>query len=213
MTVDYYDWSAYHANVRPNQIAIRDLSANKELTYSELDIRSNKLAQWLQKNGVAKGDRVAILSQNCPEFFELEFACAKIGAIELPLNWRLTKPELEYILNDSTPSVLVYDAAFLDISIELQKDCQIKELLQIDNQDASNQYESALYESEGNFKRVQTNHDDLIMIMYTSGTTGHPKGAMINHRMQLYNCINLAAPALVSPETVQLVVLPLFHTG
>ena len=213
MTVDYYDWSAYHANVRPNQIAIRDLSANKELTYSELDIRSNKLAQWLQKNGVAKGDRVAILSQNCPEFFELEFACAKIGAIELPLNWRLTKPELEYILNDSTPSVLVYDAAFLHISIELQKDCQIKELLQIDNQDASNQYESALYESEGNFKRVQTNHDDLIMIMYTSGTTGHPKGAMINHRMQLYNCINLAAPALVSPETVQLVVLPLFHTG
>ena len=213
MTVDYYDWSAYHANVRPNQIAIRDLSANKELTYSELDIRSNKLAQWLQKNGVAKGDRVAILSQNCPEFFELEFACAKIGAIELPLNWRLTKPELEYILNDSTPSVLVYDAAFLDIAIELQKDCQIKEALQIDNQDASNQYESALYESEGNYKRVQTNHDDLIMIMYTSGTTGHPKGAMINHRMQLYNCINLAAPALVSPETVQLVVLPLFHTG
>ena len=213
MTVDYYDWSAYHANVRPNQVAIRDLSANKELTYSELDIRSNKLAQWLQKNGVDKGDRLDILSKNCPEFFELEFACAKIGAIELPLNWRLTKPELEYILNDSTPSVLVYDAAFLDISIELQKDCQIKESLEIDSQDASNQYESALDESEGNYKRVQANHDDLIMIMYTSGTTGHPKGAMINHRMQLYNCINLAAPALVSPETVQLVVLPLFHTG
>ena len=169
MTVDYYDWSAYHANVRPNQIAIRDLSANKELTYSELDIRSNKLAQWLQKNGLAKGDRVAILAQNCPEFFELEFACAKIGAIELPLNWRLTKPELEYILNDSTPRVLVYDAAFLDIAIELQKDCQIKESLQIDNQDASNQYESALYGSEGNYKRVQTNHDDLIMIMYKIG--------------------------------------------
>ncbi len=213
MTVNHYDWSAYHANVRPNKIAIRDLSFNKELTYSELDVRANKLAEWLQKNGVTKGDRVAILSQNCAEFFELEFACAKIGAIELPLNWRLTKPELEYILNDSTPTVLIYDSAFLDISLELQKDCQIKESLQIDKEDSSSQYESALTESNGNYEEVPTTHDDLIMIMYTSGTTGHPKGAMINHRMQLYNCINLATPVFVSPETVQLVVLPLFHTG
>ena len=213
MTVNHYDWSAYHANVRPNKIAIRDLSINKELTYSELEIRSNKLAEWLQKNGVGKGDRVAILSHNCAEFFELEFACAKIGAIELPLNWRLTKPELEYILNDSTPTVLIYDSAFLDISLELQKDCQIKGSLQIDNEDSLSQYESALRESNGNYEEVPTTHDDLIMIMYTSGTTGHPKGAMINHRMQLYNCINLASPAFVSAETVQLVVLPLFHTG
>ena len=213
MTVNHYDWSAYHANVRPNKIAIRDLSINKELTYSELEIRSNKLAEWLQKNGVGKGDRVAILSHNCAEFFELEFACAKIGAIELPLNWRLTKPELEYILNDSTPTVLIYDSSFLDISLELQKDCQIKASLQIDNEDPLSQYESALRESNGNYEEVPTTHDDLIMIMYTSGTTGHPKGAMINHRMQLYNCINLASPAFVSAETVQLVVLPLFHTG
>ena len=213
MTVNHYDWSAYHANVRPNKIAIRDLSINKELTYSELDIRSNKLAEWLQKNRVGKGDRVAILSHNCAEFFELEFACAKIGAIELPLNWRLTKPELEYILNDSTPTVLIYDSAFLDISLELQKDCQIQGSLQIDNEDPLSQYESALRESNGNYEEVPTTHDDLIMIMYTSGTTGHPKGAMINHRMQLYNCINLASPAFVSAETVQLVVLPLFHTG
>ena len=117
MTVNYYDWSAYHANVRPNKIAIRDLSVNKELTYSELDIRSNKLAEWLQKNGVGKGDRVAILSHNCAEFFELEFACAKIGAVAIPINWRLPKPDLESILHHSTPSVLMSDSGFLDISI------------------------------------------------------------------------------------------------
>ena len=68
-------------------------------------------------------------------------------------------------------------------------------------------------ESKGNFQYIETNHDDLIMIMYTSGTTGHPKGAMINHRMQLYNIVNLASPAYVNSDTVQLVVLPLFHTG
>ena len=112
MSVKHYDWSAYHAYVRPDKIAIRDVSAKQTLTYKELDERASLLANWLQKVGIQKGDRVAILSQNCAEFFELEFACAKVGAIELPLNWRLTKPELEYILNDSTPKVLIYDESF-----------------------------------------------------------------------------------------------------
>ena len=213
MTVKHYDWSAYHANVRPNKVAIRDLSANKELTYSELNSRANKLAGWLQSQGIKKGDRVAILSQNCAEFFELEFACAKIGAIELPLNWRLTKPELEYILKDSTPHILIYDAMFLDISIELQKDCSISSSLQIDSDDLQSEYEEALNSSDGSHEVVESFQEDLIMIMYTSGTTGHPKGAMINHQMQLYNCINLASPVFVTSESVQLVVLPLFHTG
>ena len=213
MTVKHYDWSAYHANVRPNKIAIRDLSANKELTYSELNIRANKLAGWLQSQGIKKGDRVAILSQNCAEFFELEFACAKIGAIELPLNWRLTKPELEYILKDSTPHTLIYDAMFLDISIELMKDCSINSSLQIDSGDLQSEYEEALNSSDGSHEVVESSQEDLIMIMYTSGTTGHPKGAMINHQMQLYNCINWATPVFVTSESIQLVVLPLFHTG
>ena len=115
MSVKHYDWSAYHAYVRPDKVAIRDVSANQTLTYKELDHRACLLATWLQKIGVQKGDRVAILSQNCAEFFELEFACAKVGAVELPLNWRLTKPELEYILNDSTPKVLIYDESFSEI--------------------------------------------------------------------------------------------------
>ena len=213
MTVQHYDWSAYHSNVRPNKIAIRDLSNNQTLTYKELDDRANKLAHWLQANGVKKGDRIAILSQNCAEFFELEFACAKTGSIELPLNWRLTKPELEYILNDSTPHALIYDESFSDIAIELTKDCNIQSSLQIDKKDASSQYEEAIKDSDASYEKVDCTQDDLIMIMYTSGTTGHPKGAMINHQMQLYNVINLAAPAFVGPDTVQLVALPLFHTG
>ena len=129
MSVKHYDWSAYHAYVRPEKIAIRDVSAKQTLTYKELDERASLLANWLQKVGIQKGDRVAILSQNCAEFFELEFACAKVGAVELPLNWRLTKPELEYILNDSTPKVLIYDESFSEISLELIKDCSISNSL------------------------------------------------------------------------------------
>lgn len=213
MAIKHYDWSAYHANVRPSKIAIKDLSAGKELTYLELDARANRLAIWLQNTGVNKGDRVAILSQNCSEFFELEFACAKIGAIELPLNWRLTKPELEYILKDSDPYVLIYDATFSDIAAGLLIDCGVEASLRIDQNDPISQYEMALKNSNGQYKVAECTQEDLIMIMYTSGTTGHPKGAMITHQMQLYNTINLAAPALVTTEAVQLVVLPLFHTG
>tara|TARA_Y100000813_G_C24156900_1_gene350117 strand:+ start:774 stop:2318 length:1545 start_codon:yes stop_codon:yes gene_type:complete len=213
MSVKHYDWSAYHAYVRPEKIAIRDVSAKQTLTYKELDERASLLANWLQKVGIQKGDRVAILSQNCAEFFELEFACAKVGAIELPLNWRLTKPELEYILNDSTPKVLIYDESFSEISTELLRDCKISNSLEIDKKNNESQYELSLKESMQSYERVEIFQDDLIMIMYTSGTTGHPKGAMINHQMQLYNIINLASPAYVSTDTVQLVVLPLFHTG
>lgn len=213
MAVKHYDWSAYHAYVRPNKIAIRDLSSNQLLTYKELDNRACLLANWLQKVGVEKGDRVAILSQNCAEFFELEFACAKIGAIELPLNWRLTKPELEYIINDSTPKVIIYDHSFAEISNDLVSDCSISDSLEINKEDPNSQYELTLSESSHTYDQPEIDQEDLIMIMYTSGTTGHPKGAMINHQMQLYNVINLASPAFVSSDSVQLVVLPLFHTG
>ena len=124
-----------------------------------------------KKGWHSKGDRVAILSQNCAEFFELEFACAKVGAIELPLNWRLTKPELEYILNDSTPKVLIHDESFSEISTELLRDCKISNSLEIDKKNNESQYELSLKESMQSYERVEIFQDDLIMIMYTSGTT------------------------------------------
>ena len=151
MSVKHYDWSAYHAYVRPDKVAIRDVSANQTLTYQELDDRACLLATWLQKIGIQKGDRVAILSQNCAEFFELEFACAKVGAVELPLNWRLTKPEVEYILNDSTPKVLIYDESFSEISLELIKDCSISNSLEIDKNNSDSQYEITLKESSASY--------------------------------------------------------------
>ena len=85
--------------------------------------------------------------------------------------------------------------------------------MEIDKEDLESEYEISLKESSYDFVQPDINQEDLIMIMYTSGTTGHPKGAMINHKMQLYNAINLASPAFVATDTVQLVVLPLFHTG
>ena len=102
MSVKHYDWTAY-AGVRGSKVAIVDLDTQEEVTHGTLDDRANRLGEWMQSKGVVKGDRVAVLTPNCPEVFEVEFACSKVGAICIPLNWRLTVPELQYILGDSTP--------------------------------------------------------------------------------------------------------------
>lgn len=209
--MEYFDWAAGQAETRPNKVAIIDIDSGQNLTYADLETRSSNLAGYLQSQGVIKGERVAILSRNSPHFFELEFACGKIGAIGVPLNWRLTVPELEYILGDCAPQVLIYDSQFADQAEQLKKLCTISQLIEIDF-DAHDAYD-AIVATPCSYTAERLNHDDVGMIMYTSGTTGHPKGAMITHGMNFINCVNLGIPTRISPNTVQLVVLPLFHTG
>jgi len=212
MADKHYDWTRHQADMRPNKIAIVDLDTGREISYSQLEERSNQLAGWLQGTGISKGDRVAVLLPNCPEFFEIQFACSKSGAVCLPLNWRLTESELEYILKDSTPTILIHDVSFAKTASSLAQKCNISGLLEVEPDNAHNPYELALA-AAGEYNPVSSTHDDVCMIMYTSGTTGHPKGALITHGMVFYNCVNLGMPAGITTKTVQLVVLPLFHTG
>jgi fatty-acyl-CoA synthase len=204
----YYDWIAHHAGRRPATLAVHDLQTNRKFTYADLDKRTNQLTAALAGMGIGKGDRIALLAPNCAEYFELQFACGRLGAIMLPLNWRLTVPELEYILGDSTPKLLIHDKAFAPQAAQLSK-----HRLEIDHDTSDSPYERALAKAPAASSPVPLTHDDIGMVMYTSGTTGHPKGAIITHGMVFWNCVNLGIPALITPETVQLVVLPLFHTG
>ena len=213
MPVPYYDWTEHNANIRPNKVAILDSDNQQTLTYRQLNTRANQLGSWLKVNDIKKGDRVAILMPNCPEFFEAQFACSKIGAICLPLNWRLTAPELDYILNDSTPSVVIYDEKFSELIVKLKTTCAVPTYLEIAENKSDSPYETAISASSETLTPTPCTHDDTSMIMYTSGTTGHPKGALITHGMTFYNCVNLGIPAGVSSKAIQLVVLPLFHTG
>ena len=212
MIVKHYDWASHHAEVRPDKAAIKRLDTGEQLTYKELDKRSGCLAGWLQSIGIGKGDRLALLMRNCPEFFEVQFACNKIGAIFLPLNWRLTENELAYILANATPSALIYDAAFVAAAEALQSRCQLANILQFDL-DAKDSAYTEVIAAAHSYEPVQCTHDDVAVIMYTSGTTGHPKGAMITFGMVFFNCVNLGIPAGITTDVVQLVVLPLFHTG
>jgi fatty-acyl-CoA synthase len=216
--VHAYDWVANHRAHRPGKEAVRELACGRRFTYADLDRRADALAAWLGSMGVGRGDRVALLAHNGVEFFDLEFACVRTGAIAVLLNWRLTASELEYILNDSAPQVLIHDVEFAATAQALQDRCGIRTLLCIDTRAggaaAGNPYETALAAFIGKPVRRETlTHDDVVTIMYTSGTTGHPKGAMITHGMNFWNCVNLGGPAGIGGDTVHLSVLPLFHTG
>jgi fatty-acyl-CoA synthase len=206
--IRYYDWAAHHADRRPNKLAIHDLATGRKLTYAAVDERARRLASHLAGRGLVRGDRVALLAQNGPEYFDLQFAAGKTGLVMLPLNWRLAVPELEYILNDAGAKVLIHDPAFADQARALQQCCGIQHRIEI-----GDPYEAALAAASSDITPVPLTHDDISTIMYTSGTTGHPKGAIITHGMTFWNCVNLGIPALIGPDTVQLVVLPLFHTG
>ncbi len=211
-TIRYYDWIRHHGAGRPNQVAIHDLATGRNLTYRELDTRTDQLGAYLQSLGIAKGDRVAILAHNGPEFFELQFACGRIGAIAVLLNWRLTVAELEYIVSDSSPKVMIHDSSFAEVAGQLQSLCNVEHLVSIVTGASDSQYELGLA-SAGPISVLDLTHDDPSTIMYTSGTTGHPKGAIITHGMTFWNCVNLGVPARISSLTVQLVSLPCFHTG
>ncbi len=215
-TIAFYDWISHHNDLRPTKRAVHDLATGRNLTYADLHARTNAFANVLAETGVGRGDRVAVLAKNGPEYLEAQFACWRIGAIAVLLNWRLTAHELDYICNDSTPRFLLHDVSLNELAVELQLRCpSIIDLLTIDSANGANSpYESKLAQHLGSpFAAAPQTHDDASTIMYTSGTTGNPKGAIITHGMTFWNCINLGIPARISPDTVQLVVLPLFHTG
>jgi len=140
--IPYFDWIAHHAGRRPAQPALHDLHTGRKFTYAELDRRIDQLAGALASRGVGRGDRVALLAPNGPETFELQFACGRLGAIMLPLNWRLAVPELQYILGDSTPSLLIHDSGFAEAAAQLAE-----RRLEIDIERPDSDYERALLEA------------------------------------------------------------------
>ena len=120
MTTPSYDWIAHHALVRGDKLAMHDLATGRKFTYREMNERNSRLAQALRDEfGITRGDRVAVLAENDTNFFETQFACWKLGAIFVPLNWRLSIPELEYIVGDAGPDVIIHDDQFADNATKL----------------------------------------------------------------------------------------------
>jgi fatty-acyl-CoA synthase len=210
-SVRYYDWIAHHGRRTPGKVAMVDLASGRRFTYAQFDARVSRLAGHLRNEfEVARGDRVAVLAQNATDILELQFACGRLGAVFLPLNTRLTVPELRYIFDDASPRVMVHDGDLAETALAVARLCKLEATLRLGD---GGSYEAGIEAAKPLDPIEIVGLDDISSVMYTSGTTGKPKGAIITHGMTFWNCVNLGGPALISSESVQLTVLPLFHTG
>lgn len=190
------------------------------LTYKELNASSNRLANALIADGVEKGERVGLLMMNSREFMEAYFALAKVGAVVVPLNWRLVADELEFILKDSGTQRLIFGNEFVDTVAELHSrgdKTEVKQWLQVtDGAEAA--YFAADYamfrdQAPDTEPVVRAADDDMLYIMYTSGTTGLPKGVVHTHHSAIWGLVTIGATAEYQDKDRYLACLPMFHVG
>ncbi len=195
-----------HASNRPDVVAIR--CGSRSLTYAELHERSSRLAQALLLAGVGPGDRVAHLDRTAPELVELLFATSKIGAVAVPLNWRLAPAELETIVADAGSKVMIAGPSHYEVARQIARD--VPQRLEVI--DTGEDYERRLQAESAIDPGHRGAAHDVAVQMYTSGTTGLPKGVLTTQR-------NLAAAYLSADvwlfdsDSISLTPLPMFHIG
>ncbi len=205
------------AQLGPDREALVELERGRRFTYAELNARTNRIAHTMLARGVAKGDRVAVLTMNGAEFIETYFGLAKIGAVMVPLNWRLVPEELSFILGDAGAHVLVFDHEFDEAAAALHAgDTPIREWIRVGEAggpDFAASYDALTAEAPSDEPEIRASDDDLLFIMYTSGTTGLPKGAVHTHASMIASSITMNMTADMRYTDRYLQMLPLFHVG
>jgi len=210
---------AKRAHLSPDLEGLVDVAGGRRFRYAELDARCNRTANALAARGVGKGDRVALLLMNGPEFVETFFALAKLGAVVVPLNWRLVADELSYILRDSGAGTLVFGSEFADVVAELHArgadGTAVATWVQVGGETAgfALDYDALQAGADAGSPEITAADDDMLYIMYTSGTTGHPKGVMHSHATALWASFTILATAEMRFRDRYLLALPLFHVG
>lgn len=208
----HYDWLSHHAMATPESLCWVDLHSSRRFTFEQADARCRQLAAHLTRQcGVQEGDRIAVLAMNSTDMMEIHSACARVGAIFLPLNWRLAAPEIDFILGDAEAKVLIHDTSTQAIVDALT--VRPSRIIETTGGGTPSAYEEAIATSDGDCPVADLTHDDTWTIMYTSGTTGRPKGARNTYGMAFINAVNLGFPAKITPASIGVTVLPLFHTG
>lgn len=185
-------------------------------TYNEFYTRMNKVSHALFNMKFYKGDRIAILLNNRPEYFELYFGIFNMGGIAVPLNTRLSPPELIYIINHSGANTIVYEDKFEDTIQSIIDDLPaIKNIITVGEKvnDHAQSYEMLLAEASGDDMEAEVDEDDIAFLCYTSGTTGNPKGAMITHKNMTQMCSYQLIELPRYRNYVGMCLFPFFHIG
>jgi fatty-acyl-CoA synthase len=210
-----HDWLARWATLAPERVAIFETARARPWSYAELNDRAARLATVLRAGlGIERGRRIALLAGNRTEVFEAYFACAKAGLTLLPLNWRLRHPELVRIAEDAEPAVLLFDEAWADVAEALHQAHPFEHRLAIGGRShgGMRSYEDALAEAKP-LAHGPIGLSDCPLVLYTSGTTGHPKGVLLPWRQMVFNALNTALACELTSSDRGLACLPLFHTG
>ena len=198
------DWLTNRARITPDRVAVVNGASGEEYTYIQLNNRAENIACSLLNQGIDKGDRVGLISPNNICYIDLFFACMKIGAIFVPLNWRLSKQEMDVILEDCKPKMVFY---MNETSQFITKDylgiaCNVE----------GKTYKK--WVADVGYRQITDIQIDApLAIIYTGGTTGKPKGVVLTHQSIFYNTINTINSWNITANDTTLTSLPMFHTG
>lgn len=190
-------------------------------TYDQLAERIERLASALEERGLKPGDRVAYLGNNHPAFVETLFAAGLLGAVFVPLNTRLAPPEVQFALQDSGSTIVVVDSSFVELAARAVGDTAVHHVLALAGSAVTEgaaglsweNYDDAVSASAATVRDVPVALEDAAIILYTSGTTGRPKGAVLTHGNMTWNSYNVLVDYDVTSDAVGLMIAPMFHVA
>lgn len=216
-----YSWNiadrlAWQAEKQPAAPAI--ISGETPMSYGQLNCRVSTLAAWFRAAGVGLGDRVCVVTENHLDVITSLLALARLGAVAVPTNWRLAEPELTYIAQHADAVGMVTQTKFLTTVRGVAAACGARFILDIEHDAAGDDIVTAIGDAIERHDGavvpgVVAEEHDLQRIMYTSGTTSHPKGVMLSHGNVLWNCIAHTLEIGLGPHDVVMLAAPLFHVG
>src|SRR6185312_356936 len=194
-------WTVRRARKSPQATAV--IHRGLRYDYRELHARTLGRAEQLRAAGLGRGDRVAYLGPNHPAYLETLFAAGMLGAVFVPLNTRLTPEETAHCLSDSGSALLVHTEAFAEAALAAV--AHVADAPRLIASESAADTEAEFDEPVG--------LDDPCMILYTSGTTGRPKGAVLTHGNLTWNAVNVVVDTDLAHDEVTLVSAPMFHTA
>jgi fatty-acyl-CoA synthase len=207
------DWAAKWAVYSPGREAFKEYETGRVWTYGQINRLANQLAHhFTSDRGLRPGDRIAILAENCLEYILLFSVAQKTGLTLVPLNYRLAPAEIDYLLRSAEPRLVIGEAKFMQTLEDAPQYALAEQRLPLEALAAWLQTPLA-DATRDHFDAIPLEEDHPVFILFTSGTTGFPKGALYTHKMLFWNSINTAMSLILNTESRTVNVMPPFHTG
>lgn len=210
-----HDWVAYHSRRTPDAPALTSVERNVTMTWGQLEVRVARLADLLcTRFGLKRGDRVAMIAENDIRILELQFACMRAGLILVPMSWRLAIGEMIVLAEDASPRIMIYDEAWRDAGDAVADAVGINDRVLWSDDLAVSPYDAMIEAHAATMAGGIQDEDQVTHILYTSGTTGLPKGALVSQGTLKHHALNSAQVSRMAERGGHhLNIVPLFHAG